>query len=277
MAEIQEMRDIALSQLVIGTGQVRVSNVGANIEELAASIAKVGLLEPIVVVETDEEGKYEILTGQRRFLAHAHLGRETIKCGILDERVDDVTAKIISLTENLVRDDLTTAEKIDACTWLYKKYGSIKVVSEETGFNQSTVRQYVKFDRLVPRLQELVSNGEVDIKNALRAQDAATAASESEEGLEEEAVVLAKEMSSLSGAQAERLKKDRIQSPSKPIEEVIDDSKSGKVTQTIVTLTSSVHGALQKFASAQGQTQDDAAAGLIETALSDEGFLASED
>lgn len=277
MAEIKEIRDIPLKDLVIGTGQVRVK-VGDNIDELASSISKVGLLEPIVVVESDDLGKFEILTGQRRFLAHTQLKRDTIKCAVLDEKVDEALAKIISLTENLVRDDLTAAEKIDACTWLYKKYGSIQVVAEHTGLKETTVREYVKFDRLVEGLQELVQEGTVDIKNALRAQDAATAAAANDETkLNDEAVMLAKEMQSMSGAQAEKLKKDRISTPEKPIEAVIDDSKTGKVIQAIVTLTSSTHQALQMYASAQGQTQDDAAAGLIEQSLGLEGFLSEQE
>ncbi len=276
MAEIREIRDLPLSALNIGTGQVRVKIAEEGIAELASSIAAVGLLEPIVVVETDEPEKFEILTGQRRFLAHTKLGRETIKCAILDERVDDIDAKVISLTENLVRADLTTAEKIDACTWLYNKYGSIGSVAEHTGLSQNTVREYVKFDRLLPSLQALVKEGEVDIKNALRAQDAATAAGEGESSTEEEAVVLAKEMSALSGAQAEKLKKDRIQSPDKPVAAVISDSRSGKIIQTVVTLTSSSNEALSQFASTQGQTKDDAAATLIERALTEEGLLSAD-
>jgi len=276
VAEIKEIRDLPLDSLNIGVGQVRVKISEEGIAELASSIAKVGLLEPIVVVETDDPGKYEVLTGQRRFLAHHRLGRETIKSAILDERVDDVDAKVISLTENLVRADLTTPEKIDACTWLYNKYGSIKAVSEHTGLAANTVREYVKFDRLVPALQEMVKSGEVDIKNALRAQDAATASAEIEATAEEEAVLLAQEMASISGAQAEKLKNDRIREPRKPLASVISDSKSGKITQTIVTLTSSANEALNQFASSQGQTKDDAAATLIERALTEEGLLVEE-
>ena len=99
----KNVRNIRLEDLEIGLGQVRTADVGKDIPELAESIRKVGLLEPIVVAPAETAGKYEILTGQRRFLAHKELGREEIMAVVLDERVDPTTAKGISVTENLVR------------------------------------------------------------------------------------------------------------------------------------------------------------------------------
>lgn len=140
--EMREVREIALSDLIIGKGQVRVKDVGKEIEELAASIKVMGLLEPIVVCPSHEKGKFEILTGQRRFLAHKQLKKKTIMATVLEGNLSDEDAKAISLTENLIRRDLSLKELIDACTSLYKKYGSIKAVSEETGISAGLVNQY---------------------------------------------------------------------------------------------------------------------------------------
>jgi ParB/RepB/Spo0J family partition protein len=126
------VKEIPLDDIIISTGQVRVRDVGKEIDELAASIAKVGLLEPIVVCPAEKAGKYEILTGQRRFLAHKQLKKPTIRATVMSKRVDDATAKALSLTENLVRRDLHSRDLIDACTALYKKYGSIAAVAQET-------------------------------------------------------------------------------------------------------------------------------------------------
>src|SRR5437867_3405081 len=92
MARIQSIKDIPLDDLVIGKGQVRVRDVGKEIDELADSISKVGLLEPIVVCPAAKAGKYQILTGQRRFLAHQQLRKKTIMAVILDQAVDEMTA-----------------------------------------------------------------------------------------------------------------------------------------------------------------------------------------
>jgi ParB family transcriptional regulator, chromosome partitioning protein len=143
MARIKEVKEIPLSDLEIGKGQVRLRDVGKDIDELADSIRKVGLLEPIVVCEGQTPGKFEIITGQRRFLAHHELKKPTILSAILDEKVDEQTAKVLSVTENLVRRDLNSKDLIDACTFLFKRYGSIKAVAEETGLPRDKVSNYV--------------------------------------------------------------------------------------------------------------------------------------
>ena len=95
MASIVGFKEIPLGDLTIGLGQVRIRDVSKDIDQLADSIRQVGLLEPIVVSPTDDEGKYEIITGQRRFLAHQELGKDKIWAAILDQRVDEMTAKVL--------------------------------------------------------------------------------------------------------------------------------------------------------------------------------------
>jgi len=271
IAEIKEIKDIPLDDLVIGKGQVRVKDVGKDIEELAESIRVMGLLEPIIVCAADKPGKYEILTGQRRFLAHRSLKKKTIRAAVLKHPVDEFTAKAISVTENLVRRDLSQKELIDACTSLYKKYGSVRAVVESTGLSAREVSQYVKFDRLIPQLKTLVDSGQIDIKAALRAQDAAAAGGE--EANAAEAVKLAKEMASMSGAQQRKLIQERKENPELPVDEAIEEAKGGaKVTQIVVTLSADIHKSLQAFAQQEGMNQDDAAGSLIEEGLQTKGL-----
>jgi ParB family transcriptional regulator, chromosome partitioning protein len=271
MALGNKVIDIPLNDLVIGKSQVRVREVGADIDELAASINKMGLLEPIVVCPAETQGKYEILTGQRRFLAHKLLQRNSIPATVLTDRVDDATAKALSLTENLVRRDLSTRDLIDACTALYKKYGTIEDVVEETGLPRSKVAQYVKYERLSKKLRDLVDEGAVDIKTAIRATDAATASGDYDE---EEAVKFAKEMSTVSGPQQQKMIKERLEDPTKSADEVIESAKSAeKIVQINIKLGAEVHRSLQTFAKNEGTTQDGAAADLIEESLRGKGFL----
>src|SRR5262245_7077345 len=197
-ARIKEVKEIELSKLRIGKGQVRTKDVGKEIDELADSIKILGLLEPIVVAPPDKDGHYEILTGQRRYMAVKQLKWPKIMAAVLAERVDENIAKAISVTENLVRRDLRQIELINACTALYKKYGSAKHVSEATGLPYDDVRKYVKYDRLVEPLKKMVDAGEIDIKVALRAQDAASVAGDANV---KDAVKFAKEMAPMSGVQ----------------------------------------------------------------------------
>lgn len=275
MAKIVEIKEIPLGSLVIGKGQVRVRNVGKGIDELAASIKKQGLLQPIVVCEADEPGKYEILTGQRRFLAHIELQKESITACVLDKKVEEAEAKLISITENLVREDVNTKDYIDACTWLYRKYGSIQDVADELGLRYQDVAMYVKYDRLKPEMRKLVDDGEVEMKVALRAQDAASVTGDFDA---EDAVKLAKEMSRMSGPQQQLIVKKIKEKPTSDVNEVIEAAKSGeKITQIIVTMGNVFHLALKQYAQDEGSTLDEAARTLIEEGLTGKGYIAEEE
>lgn len=268
---IDEVREVSLSDLTISKGQVRTSEVGKDIDELAESISRIGLLEPIVVAPAATQGKYEILTGQRRFLAHKKLGRASILAMVRTSPVDEATAKVISLTENMVRSDLNRRDLITACTALYKKYGSVKLVAEETGLPGRKVSQYVKYDRLPDELKQLVDSGTASLQAALRAHDAALVTGEYNGA---EAVKLAKEMSGMSGAQQSRIVHARKETPERDVDDLIEAAKSGeKLTQIIVTLGPVANSSLKRFATDEETTQDDAARLLIEDGLASKGYL----
>ena len=265
MASIVGFKEMPLANLTIGLGQVRTRDVSKEVDELADSIAQVGLLEPIVVCPTDDEGKYEIITGQRRFLAHQELGRDTIWTAILSERVDEITAKVLSVTENLVRRDLHSSDLIDVCTYLYKRYGSLKAVCDETGLSYPKVSQYVKYDQLIPELKEMVDSGEVKLDTALRAQRASQASGTTDS---EEARQFAIEMDPMSGAQRSAIVKARETEPARSADDIIEEAKAGgRLTQTVVTLSTEVSTALRQYANSQGTNVDDAAGMLIREAL----------
>ena len=266
MAKIVEFKDIPLEDLVIGTSQVRSSNdAKKDLDDLVNSIQKVGLLEPILVAPLESSDKYEIVLGQRRFLAHHELNEKTIMAGILDERLDEIDAKVLSVTENIVRSDLNRKDLIDVCTHLYKHYASVKAVAEETGLSTTKVGQYVKYDRLIPDLQKAVDSGEADLKAALRAQDALGTEGDPDP---QESIKLAKEMTSMSGAQQKGIQKKLKDRPTASVDEVIEEAKSGeKVTQIAVTLGHQIHASLKRFASVENTTVDDAASQLIENGL----------
>ena len=269
MANLQEVQELNLEDLTLSKGQVR-TKVGEGIDELAESIRVLGLLEPIVVTPSSKAGKYEILTGQRRFLAHKRLKKLTILAIVRTDKINEHVAKGISVTENVMRLDLTRRELIDACTSLYKKYGSVKDVCEGTGLPMSEVRNYVKYDRLVPKLKQLVDDGEVDIVTALRAQDAASVTGTTNE---KEAVVFAKSMEPMSYIQQKKVVTERESDPDISADDIIESAKSStKITQITVTLSATVHSALRSFAKTESQNQDAAAAALIEEGLQLKGF-----
>ena len=273
MAKITEYREIPLDDLTIGKGQVRKQDPGKDVGRLAESIKRQGLLQPIIVCKSRDGRKWEILAGQRRFLAHRYLNRSAITAAVLDSRVGEEEAKAISITENLMRRKLSGRDLKEGVLYLYKYYGSIRDVHEATGLPYSTVRDNVKYPRLIPELKELVDEHRVDINAAVKAQDAATY-SDLEQADPGNAVKLALEMNAMSGVQRKSLTKELKSHPEKPVDEVIEDAKtSGKVTQIVVTVTRDTRTALQAYANQEKTTQDEAAASLIEESLAAHGLL----
>lgn len=271
---IVKYEDIPLEYLTIGLSQARVRDVQKNIDDLAQSIAKLGLIEPIVVAPAEEEGKFEVVTGQRRFLAVSKLGHGTIRAGILDRAPDGNLAKAISLTENMVREDMPDKDYIDACTALFRVYGSIKAVSEELGLPYHKVQKFVKFDQLIPELKEQVESGDIKMDMALRAQKAATRDGEVDQ---EMATALASEMKGMAGVQQRKLEQIAQKNPYANLEEILDAGrKQAKSKNITITIAESESVALDSYAQEEGVSATNAAIGLIFSGLVERGYLEEE-
>jgi ParB family transcriptional regulator, chromosome partitioning protein len=261
MAKIQPAREVPIDQLVIGATQARVRGISQEIGDLAESIRVHGLLEPIVVCP-DIAGGYQVLMGQRRVLAHKLLGKYTISAAVIDEPIDQTTAKVLSLTENLIRKDLDDKDVIDACTTLYKKYGTAKAVAEETGLPYAKVLRHVKYDRLAPEMRSLVDCGDVPLELALRVQDSVN--SDDHSVSEPEVAEFASELARMTGAQQRQILAKRKKNPEKSVRELLTSTpNSTRSRQIIVTLSASDVHELQSCARVQGITQDQAAAAFI--------------
>ena len=270
MPEILEVKPLPLDKLSIGKAQARVRHTAAGVDELAQSIATVGLLEPIVVCPAEKPGYYEIITGQRRFMAHQQLNRETILCAILPERITGIEAKTLSATENIVRSDLNRLDLIDVCTALFKHYASISGVVEATGLPRNDVSKYVKYERLIPELKELVDSQQVKLNTALRAQDAASVSGSTNTA---EAVEFAREMEGMSGVGMTSVVKTRKKDPSLSADETIERAKSGgQVSQVLVVMSTTAHSSLKAYASDENTTLAEAAHELIQDGLSRKGY-----
>ena len=171
----RSFKEIETSKLRISRNQMRRKDTDTGIEQLAESIRKMGLLEPIIVSRIDErdDHSYEVIAGQRRFLACTSLDWKKIPCMVFDEPIsDDIDSLTFSVSENVMRLDPVERDLIDACTKLYNHYGSIKMVSEETGLPRHKVSKYVKAARLSEPLKRMLDDGKLTLKTALSAEDA---------------------------------------------------------------------------------------------------------
>lgn len=168
----REIAEIALDMISTGTSQARQrDNEVAQDDDLVSSIRKNGLLSPIIVKRLDG-GKYEIVVGQRRFLAHRVLKKPTIKACILEGDVSELDAKRISLIENLARKDMKRADYVDTVQWFMDRYNSTATVAEELGISPGTVRKYLTISRLPDEIKEDINKKKYETRHALKALDA---------------------------------------------------------------------------------------------------------
>ena len=130
----------------------------SSIEELANSIKEQGLLSPITVMKKSD-GRYEVIVGQRRFLACKKIGKDKISA-IIRDKMDDTDATIISLIENVHRADMNGIDKAKAYKKIYEKYNDYEKVAKESGVSISTIKKYVALLDLAPSIQESITTDE---------------------------------------------------------------------------------------------------------------------
>ena len=81
-----------------------------NLEDLTNSIKEQGVIQPIVVIPSNQaEGKYEIIAGERRWLASQNAGLHEVPVVILN--VDDIKSLEFAIVENVQRQDLNPIEE----------------------------------------------------------------------------------------------------------------------------------------------------------------------
>lgn len=137
MVDKMKLREISLLLIDPPGVQARLEIEPQYIEELALSIDKIGLQQPIVVRPLG--GRFEIVAGHRRYLATKSLDLKAISCIVRD--VDDLQVAIARASENLVRVNLTPYEEAiiykdlvevngmsfgDVARWMGKTAGTIK-------------------------------------------------------------------------------------------------------------------------------------------------------
>jgi len=135
------------------------------LQSLADSIATIGLLEDILVREDTSRGGYEIVLGERRWRASQLAGLETISCKVV--AITDEETKLLSLVENLQRENLTEVEEAFSFKEYIDRGLSVQEVGNGLGKLSDRVagklkllntQYYIKFQEA--RIQELVRDNE---------------------------------------------------------------------------------------------------------------------
>jgi ParB family chromosome partitioning protein len=137
----------------------------AGLEALAASIREVGILQPVVVRPT-EEGRYELIAGERRWRAARIAGLGEIPAMVRSEEAawNNLTEALI---ENIQREDLTPLEEAAAYRQLMEDFGlTHEQVGERVGKSRSTITNALRLLQLPSAIQGLLDRGELSVGHA---------------------------------------------------------------------------------------------------------------
>lgn len=268
-----EVRKIPVDRIEMGRFQARSSKVDVGLEDLADNIKKLGLLNPITVFER-ADGCFELISGQRRFLAIKDiLGWNTIPARLLPSEPGEVRAKAISLSENIMRKDLTSKDIENSIQLLYVRCGaSAPSISKTLGIPYHIVLNVIKYDSLPQTLKDDVDAGNVDIDLANRASGAAL----QENGTVDEgkASRLANVMKTLMPDQRKTLVKMAKARPAATVEEIANEARRVPRTKRFqITLLMDEFEALGEYAKKQNVGEREAAARVVVDSLKNMGFL----
>lgn len=146
-----------------------------SLSALAASIAEVGVIQPIVVRASDDDG-YELIAGERRWRAAKRAGLPSIPAIIRDS--DDLASLETAVVENLHRQDLNALEEAAAYQQLIEDFAFTQdQVATRVGRSRSAVANTIRLLHLPAPVQRLVIEGQLSAGHAralLAAPDAAS-------------------------------------------------------------------------------------------------------
>jgi ParB family chromosome partitioning protein len=140
------------------------SSLGA-LEDLQSSIDVHGVLEPLLVRPIDK-GKYELISGERRFHAAMAVGLAEVPC--IELRVNHQQALEIALIENLQRKDLTAFEEAEGYRTLISKYDyTHEQVAQAVGRSRVTVTETLRLLRIPDSIRDLCRHADITAKGIL--------------------------------------------------------------------------------------------------------------
>ena len=155
---------IDIWKIEVNPFQPRINFDQESLEELAASIKQLGIIQPITVREIDN-GRYQIISGERRYRASLIAGLTEIPAYI--RHADDNNMLELALVENIQREDLDAVEVaisyqrlIDECQLTQEN------VSERVGKKRSTIANYLRLLKLPAEIQLAIRQRQISMGHA---------------------------------------------------------------------------------------------------------------
>ena len=150
---------VSISDLARNRFQPRTYFDKKKIEELTQSIKKNGIIQPIVV-RPDKDGKYEIVAGERRWIAAQNAGLHEVPVVILD--LNDTQSLELGIIENIQREDLNSIEEAKGYAKLMSEFNyDHEKLSEYMGKSRSHISNTLRLLSLPPEIIKMVDEGKL--------------------------------------------------------------------------------------------------------------------
>ncbi|OQX92473.1 MAG: hypothetical protein B6D58_02625 [candidate division Zixibacteria bacterium 4484_95] len=151
--------EIELSRIKPAAHQPRKSFNDEKIKELAETIHRKGLIQPIILKRSGED--FELVVGERRFRAVKYLKLERIPAVVYDDISKQETMEL-ALVENIQRENLNPIEEAEAYRVLLQEYGlSQSDLAGRTGKDRSSIANYLRLLTLPDKVRHMVYEGKL--------------------------------------------------------------------------------------------------------------------
>ena len=161
---MSEMAEVAISDITPNPNQPRRDFDDETLAELSASIANLGVIQPITLRRRND-GKYTIISGERRWRASQMAGLETLPAYIRE--VDDEDLHAMALVENIQRENLNAIEIALGMQRLIEECGlTQEAMAEKVGKKRSTVSNYMRLLNLPSEVQLALKEGIISMGHA---------------------------------------------------------------------------------------------------------------
>ena len=157
---------VGIDELQRGKYQPRSYMDQAALEELAASIRKQGLIQPILVRPiTGSAARYEIIAGERRWRAARMAGLQAVP--VVIRSIADNQALAVALIENIQREDLNPLEEAQGIQRLTNEFGlTHQSAAEALGRSRTAVTNLLRLLELAPPVRDLLGESRLDMGHA---------------------------------------------------------------------------------------------------------------
>ena len=149
---------LSISSIVRNKYQPRKIFDKESLEDLTASIKERGIIQPIIVRKTDSKDKFEIVAGERRWLAAQNAGLHEIPTVVID--ADNLKSLEFAIVENVQRSDLNPIEEAQGYQRLIDEFNyDQEKVSKFIGKSRAHVANCLRLLTLPNEVIELINNG----------------------------------------------------------------------------------------------------------------------